>query len=255
MKTAERAAAVLGDFRRHYKAGSAKGIIMNKYCKHSFICSLFLRRLIVAAAFWIAILSFSGSAFAYATWEGGDWGGMDFTPGNGDVLSGTFTNIGRFIINTGDTVYAGSSLLSLSSNDAVISGTLYGGSALSPSLNLNSSNSITMNSTGIIDQWVSIYLASGGTTNIQGTITVLNSGNVSVNSVSVYNGSLSLQSGNLTLNSGGTSRELVVSPGNTLLDSGGSINLLSVPIPAALPLFGSGLALLWILRRRRGKSN
>ncbi|MBI4656649.1 MAG: hypothetical protein HY746_07885 [Elusimicrobia bacterium] len=36
---------------------------------------------------------------------GGDWQGANLIPNNGDVLKGTFTNVGNFTINTGTTVY------------------------------------------------------------------------------------------------------------------------------------------------------
>jgi hypothetical protein len=139
-----------------------------------------IRNTITAVLFIMAILAATvcvhvGTAYAYTTYEGGDWGGMDFTPASGDVLSGTFTNIGRFIINAGVTVYAGSGDLSLFSSDALISGTMYGGTALSPSLYLTSQSDITMTSTGLLDQWVSVYLAvNSGTISLNGAITLIN---------------------------------------------------------------------------------
>ena len=116
-----------------------------------------------------AVLTNPAAGLASYVYEGSDWGGKDFTPANGDILVGTFTNIGRFAIGAGDTVYAGSNLLALSVNDMLVNGTIYGGAALSPSLNLTSKSSITIGSTGAIDQWKSVSLSAGGIT-LNGTI-------------------------------------------------------------------------------------
>jgi hypothetical protein len=153
---------------------------------------------------------------------------MDFMPANGDVLSGTFTNIGRFIINAGDTIYAGSSNLTLFTNEALINGTLYGGATLSPSLNLTSEGNLTLTSTGILDQWTSIYLASGsGIMTLNGAINTLNSGSTSL-----------------------PPEQIVISPGGAVFIDGGGLTLTPVPLPPAVLLFGSGLLAMGLARRR-----
>lgn len=62
---------------------------------------------------------------AYATIVGSDLGGGDLTPADGDVLSGSFTNVGTFLVPPGATVYvtAGADL-SVSASAVIIAGTL-----------------------------------------------------------------------------------------------------------------------------------
>jgi hypothetical protein len=58
---------------------------------------------------------------------GGDFGGADLLPNNGDILSGTFTNVGQFIVNLGDTVLVDPGVaLSVTANKIDIDGTLAG---------------------------------------------------------------------------------------------------------------------------------
>lgn len=64
-----------------------------------------IRNTVTVTASAIALFAAVGTAHASFTWEGGDWGGRDLIPANGDILSGTFTNVGNFIINAGETVY------------------------------------------------------------------------------------------------------------------------------------------------------
>ncbi|MCM2356587.1 MAG: hypothetical protein NDI77_00385 [Geobacteraceae bacterium] len=64
--------------------------------------------------------------------EGQDWGGADLIPADGDVLSGTFTNINRFIVGEGVTVYLGAGDLSVQATSITINGSLVG-----PGRNLN----------------------------------------------------------------------------------------------------------------------
>ncbi len=116
-----------------------------------------LKQMLTLTVLLTAFLASLGNAQAYTVYQGGDWGGMDFAPANGDVLFGTFTNVGRFIVNAGDIIYAGSSDLTLNTTEIDISGIMYGGSTPSPSLHLNSQGNITLTSTGILDQWASIF--------------------------------------------------------------------------------------------------
>ena len=90
----------------------------------------------------VAVLATASTSHAYITWEGADWGGRDLIPANGDILSGTFTNIGRFVIDSGDTVYAGPNQISVNAKEIVINGLLYGPPTLS--LRLSSLADITM---------------------------------------------------------------------------------------------------------------
>ncbi len=70
-----------------------------------------------------------GSADA-ATISGGDKGGADITVSNGDVLSGTFTNVGTFTIPAGVTVTVAPGVpLSVTAARIVIAGTLDGTAA------------------------------------------------------------------------------------------------------------------------------
>ena len=39
---------------------------------------------------------------------GANYGGANLTPANGDVLSGTFTNVGQFLVSGGTTVFEAS---------------------------------------------------------------------------------------------------------------------------------------------------
>jgi hypothetical protein len=194
-----------------------KGISI-RYCERKIIMAM-----VLAAAF-IATL---GTSQAYI-YTGGDWGGMDFTPVNGDVLSGTFTHIGRFIISAGDTVYAGSNQLTLFTGEALVNGNLYRGAALSPGLNLTAVGTLTLGSAGILDRWESIYLKTGGTMTINGTINVLSLG-----------GDTSLPSDRVSITSGGA----------MVIDRGG-VKPAPVAIPSSILLFGPGLAGLAPMRRR-----
>lgn len=62
-----------------------------------------------------------------ATITGSNYAGANLTPANGDVLSGTFTNVGTFYIQAGYTVYIDPGvLLSISASNIVIDGDLVG---------------------------------------------------------------------------------------------------------------------------------
>ena len=53
---------------------------------------------------FILILSVFSTPSHALLLTGTDWNGMDLTPSNGDVLSGTFTNVRSFQIDSGDIV-------------------------------------------------------------------------------------------------------------------------------------------------------
>ena len=55
---------------------------------------------------------------------GRDWGGADLIPANGDLLTGTFTNVGRFSVGKGESVYVGD--LSIQASSIQIDGALIG---------------------------------------------------------------------------------------------------------------------------------
>lgn len=60
-----------------------------------------------------------------ATISGNDYGGADLIPNDGDILNGAFTNVGRFEIRSGVTIYAGTGIeLEVYANDIYINGTI-----------------------------------------------------------------------------------------------------------------------------------
>lgn len=155
--------------------------------------------------------------------------GRDFAPANGDILTGTFTDIGSFIVNAGETIYAGSSLLALFANDVSISGTIYGGVSTSPTLDLTSQSNIVITSTGILDQWATINLTAQNAITLSGTV--------------------DLDGGSVIL----PSNPIVSPPGATISIGGGDIVIDPVPVPPALLLLGSGLVGLIDIRKRLGR--
>jgi len=168
---------------------------------------------------FLSIIFSSSHAQAYTTWQGGDWGGQDLILDDGDTLSGTFTNIGRLFIDSGITVYAKSSLVSLHTYETVINGTFWGGAEWSPSLGIVAETSITLG--GILDQWYSVSLEGETVSFLTGSDIVL-------------------------LSSGGESN-----PGEQPLDYGDPITLAPVPVPSTLLLLASGLGIAAALRRFR----
>jgi hypothetical protein len=72
--------------------------------------------------------------------EGGDWGGRDLTPKDGDILVGTFTNVGRFVINNGDVVGYGPGDVTISAATFDIDGSLYGTSSEMSTLTINATS-------------------------------------------------------------------------------------------------------------------
>lgn len=185
---------------------------------------------VVGAGLVIFAVATFAQAQASVVWEGGDWAGRDFTPANGDILSGTFINIGRFLINTGDTVSAGSGLVSLITHDSIINGALYGGPALAPRLELTAQTGIILN--GALDQWsyISLSLTSLGNITVSGSISILDSsGNIS---------QVGLPSGGVIL----TGRSFLIAK------NGPTPSL--IPLPPALLLFAPGLAGMLYVRRK-----
>lgn len=73
------------------------------------------------------VLCFTVNGASAATIIGGDWGGADLTPAHGDVLSGTFTNVGKFSVEGARTVYVESgTALEVHAQEILIEGILYG---------------------------------------------------------------------------------------------------------------------------------
>ena len=69
----------------------------------------------------------SSSASVSSTITGGDLGGLDLIPSAGDVLSGTFTNVGTFSVQPGVTVFIDPGVdLSVSASSILIEGTIDG---------------------------------------------------------------------------------------------------------------------------------
>jgi hypothetical protein len=197
----------------------------------------------------LLVLAMFGQARASFTWQGGDWAGRDFAPGNGDVLIGTFTDIGRFTVIAGEAIYAGSSLLSITSQQTEIDGTLYGGAAL-PTLDIASVTTITIS--GVLDQWHSVNLTAGSSIVLTGSIgTVSSSGSTGV-LAPIAGGSL------MITGSGGDAGSVAVSPAGLLMGPDSvmivgnpSITLNDAPLPPAILLFVSGLAGLSVLGKKR----
>src|SRR5438067_438813 len=66
-----------------------------------------------------------GSVTQEATINGGNFAGANLTPANGDVLNGTFTNVGTFTISAGTTVFIQPGVsFDMSSTTTVINGIL-----------------------------------------------------------------------------------------------------------------------------------
>ena len=78
---------------------------------------------VIAASAVIALSAPSKAAVIV----GGDFGGADLVVNNGDILQGTFTNVGNFTVGAGNTVFvAGGIALSIAANSIQIDGTLDG---------------------------------------------------------------------------------------------------------------------------------
>jgi len=223
-----------------------------------------LGRYLAASAAITLVLAGVTTAEASITWQGGDWGGNELAPGNGDILSGTFTDVGLFVVGTGDTVYAGSSPVSVSANDVIVNGTLSGGTTLSPSLYLGSSTSLTL--AGSLDQWTSVTL-SAGTIAVSGDISLLPGSSITLIPSSGTGGGSPPSAGSITLSAGAntyvSAQDIVVGSGSVNISAGnvsispgsGTIELEPAPLPSAALLFAPCLALVgaahrWALRRR-----
>ncbi len=199
-----------------------------------------VKHLLLLIIFSLLLISepFANKASAYY-YSGGDWGGANLLLYDGDTLSGTFSNIGLFQINNAAVVTSITEQLGIYANSMQIDGTLKFDNFVYPQLTLSSKTSITLSSNATIN-------ASNGTLNlIAGTVngsTTLGSG-----SITLGDGGITLVGGSITLGNG----SITLDNGSTTLGSGGSLSL-ATPIPAALPLFGSGLIALGLLRRRKG---
>jgi len=184
-----------------------------RFCQR--ICYLFTAFFVMAALF----ISTSTAHAYFTNWTGRDFGGQDLLLEEGDTLSGTFTNIGRLVIDAGITVSAGSSMVSLNTYETLINGTFFGGADLSPSLDIVAETSITLG--GILDQWYTVSLAGETVACMTGSDIVL-------------------------LPSGGEGN-----PGEQPVVDGGPITLAPVPVPSTLFLFASGLGIAAALCRFR----
>ncbi len=222
-----------------------------------------VKHLLLLIIFSLLLISepFANKASAYY-YSGGDWGGANLLLYDGDTLSGTFSNIGLFQINNAAVVTSISEQLGIYANIIQIDGTLKFDNFVYPQLTLSSKTSITTSSNATIN-------ANNGTINlIAGTSGALNNDSLTSdngshlktgveistgygtltngNSLSLISGGNITVGGNSTLVNGGITQV----GGSIILGDGGSLSL-ATPIPAALPLFGSGLIALGLLRRRK----
>lgn len=174
------------------------------------------------------ILPATGQCYLYT---GSDWGGHDLTLSAGDTLSGEFRNVGFFSIPNGVTVTSVSDHLLIEARQITISGSLYFEplrinptlSISSPPLALWGSGIRTINYTPApVNQTASgaLFIQSGknNDTYYQPLHVIGNDHCVTVNAIQIVNTS--------------------------------NLMLMNTPLPAAFPLFGSGLALLAFLRRK-----
>ncbi len=194
---------------------------------------------------------FDNKANAYL-YMGGDWGGGNLLLNDGDTLSGTFSNIGLFQINNGAIVTSVSEQLGIYANSINIDGTLKFENFTNPQLTLSSQTSIVLTPNSAINvSNGAINLASGTTATLNGGITA-GSGAITAGSViSTGNGTLTIGNRDITLPPG--TGEIRLSDGGISLVSGSDISL-ATPIPPAMPLLGSGLAALGLLRQRMKKA-
>lgn len=208
----------------------------------------FAWRVVMAAIVGVFLLAASGQGLACSLLEGRDWGGLDLAPVNGDVLSGSFTNIGRFVIDAGDTVRAGSSVVTFTARDIVIDGVFHGGPELLPTLSLTSTGNITVR--GTLDQWSSLSFTAGNII-LAGSISILNaSGDVTV--LEPPPSGIVLSSGVSHPDSKGAGGILQGPDGSWIVGSG-SVSLNAVPLPPSLLFLAPGLA--GVLLMRRGSKN
>ncbi|MEW6664866.1 MAG: hypothetical protein AB1512_06565 [Thermodesulfobacteriota bacterium] len=226
-----------------------------------------------------AFLATLNAAQASMIWEGRDWGGADFAPAGGDILSGAFTNIGTFLIGEGDTVFAGSATVSLSAHDSLIEGALQGGTGQAPSLEIRALGNITLG--GTLDRWRTVSLTSLG-----GSILLLDGSAVSTSGfgdpmslrgnpgLSLEKspgesgqigavGSISISTRGATLSQVSSDHPLMFTGGDLRILGDGSLELagsallldnnlvvLPTPLPPSLVFLVSGLATAWLYGRR-----
>ncbi|NVN98844.1 MAG: hypothetical protein HXX17_05920 [Geobacteraceae bacterium] len=186
------------------------------------------------------------SAYYY---QGGNWGGENLFLNDGDTLSGTFSNVGLFQINNGAVVASLSDQLGIFADSIYIDGTFkFGDLTNSQVLTLSSLASIALNSNSVIN-------VNNGVINLTAGTSITSNGSMTAGSGVLTAGS-GILTGNLTLTIG--NRDVTLPPGTETIRisdggittvGGGDISL-ATPIPPAMPLFGSGLAALGLLRRR-----
>jgi hypothetical protein len=153
-------------------------------------------------------------AFFYA---GGDWGGGDLTLLNGDSLSGTFSNIGRFYIPAGALISGSTNNLVVNAGKILIDGSLSGLPNPGYDLKLNSLTDLILN--GSLGNWKNIWLSANQSLQINSTSTI-------------------------SLLDGGTLSAITAAlPPQTPIS-------VTTPLPAAAWLLGSGLLGLAGIRRR-----
>jgi len=115
----------------------------------------------------LTLILFSSPSYASLV-TGTDWNGMDLIPGNGDVLSGVFTNVRSFKINTGDIVNF-SPQLDVFANSISIYGYLDSLATSGSTLSLNSITTIYLDSAGQINMF-----GNGNSLNLTAQTLVLN---------------------------------------------------------------------------------
>jgi hypothetical protein len=182
-------------------------------------------------------------------YSGGDWGGNDLYLVDGDVLAGRFSNVGRFFIPSGATVYGNASDLEVSAVSISVAGNLYGSAEPRYVLQLAAASDLVLG--GSLAYWRFIYL-SGQSLTLNGQISLLSGATLLAGpgEFDPPGGTLVVGPGRFDPPPGGT-QVIVAVPGEFLVGDGGLIlEPAPVPLPAAAWLLGPGLFGVLGLRRR-----